>query len=185
MRQRRLMTIAAAVLVAALTLAPLAARAFNPQPEPPAFGMVGVGLGQTAVLNAVLTTEATPPPDPDTPTPDDGRPECRLVLAFVGADGRSLVDNSGALVKKTVALRGGAAEVLAIRASDVQGNRQLRLPLRAVVIGPPDDSAPSDCRGLVATMEVVSPLGWTQVLYAPAIPPPDPDQPPPDDGSGR
>lgn len=203
MRTRQLMTVAPALAVAAVILAPFAARAFNPQPEPPAYGMVGIGWGQTALINAVVA-DGQPPPDPDSPPPDDGGPACRLVLSFVGADGRTLVTDGGVEVKKPVSLRGGAAASLAVRASDFLGSRQLRLPLRAVVaIPPPDDSAPLACQGLLTTMEIFGPLGATQVLYTPPpddsapppddnvpppddnTPPPDDNIPPPDDGTGR
>jgi hypothetical protein len=193
--------------VVALGLTQASTRAFNPQPEPPAFGMVGIGRGQFAVLNAVLTTpvpdDSVPPPDPDSPPPDDGvnppddgRPVCRLVLSFVGADGRTLMDASGAEAKKTVELQGGVAASLTLRAADVLADAQLRRAIRAVMQGPPDDNTPSDCNGLVATMEIVGPNGWTQLLYAP-IPddsigppddgalPPDDQQPPPDDNVVR
>lgn len=170
--------------ILALGLTQASTRAFNPQPEPPAFGMIGLARGQFAVLSAVLVgppDDGTPPPDDQLPPPDDNRPACRLILAFVGADGRTLVDAAGLPTQKTVALRGGIAGSLMLRATDVLGTGQLRRPIRAVVVGPPDDDAPSDCRGLVATMELVNALGWTEVLYAPAVQPPDPVQPPPDD----
>jgi hypothetical protein len=186
MRTRRSVTVAAATLLIAFSLAPFATRAFNPQPEPPAFGVVGIGRGQFAVLNAVLTQ---PVPDDSSPPPDDNRSGCRLVLSFVGADGRTLLDASGAEAKKSVELRGGVAESLVLQAADVLADGQLRRSIRAVMIGPPDDSIPSDCTGLVATMEIVGPNGWTQVLYAPIpddnSPVPDDGAPPPDDGIVR
>ena len=38
-------------------------RAFNPQPDPPAFGLISLSPGQTLRLNVV--NRLTPPPDPD------------------------------------------------------------------------------------------------------------------------
>ena len=38
-------------------------RAFNPQPDPPAFGLISLNPGQTLRLNVV--NRLTPPPDPD------------------------------------------------------------------------------------------------------------------------
>jgi hypothetical protein len=38
-------------------------RAFNPQPDPPAFGLISLNPGQTLRLNVV--NHLTPPPDPD------------------------------------------------------------------------------------------------------------------------
>src|SRR6195256_3656290 len=37
--------------------------AFNPQPDPPAFGLISLNPGQTLRLNVV--NRLTPPPDPD------------------------------------------------------------------------------------------------------------------------
>jgi hypothetical protein len=151
---------------------------FNPQPEPPAFGMVGLARTQTAVLHAVLV----PVPEDGTPPPDDNR-SCRLVLSFVGAGGQPFHDAAGNEVRKPVTLRGRVADSLTLRSQDVLTGTQLRAPIRAVVTPVPDDGAPSDCRALVATLEIVGALGATQILYTP---PPDDGVPPPDDGlSGR
>jgi hypothetical protein len=114
------------------------------------FGMVGIARDQGAVINAVM---ANPP--------DDGHPGCRLVLTFVGADGRTLVNSSHTEIKKLVTLRGSTAERLAFRAADVIPENQLRLPIRAVLASPPDDGTPSACTGMVATLELVAPNGWT------------------------
>jgi hypothetical protein len=125
-------------------------RSFSPQPDPPRFGIVGLARDQSAVLNVVLGV----PPDP-------GHPGCQAVLSFAGADGRTLVTSSGAEIKKLVALRGSAAKRLSFRAADVLPEGQQRLSLRAVVDLPPDPDAPSDCTGLIATVELVAPNGWT------------------------
>jgi hypothetical protein len=57
------------------------AGAFNPQPDPPGFGMVGIAEGQTARLNVVNLGNADPqsPPDP-----------CRVELQFFDADGNPI-----------------------------------------------------------------------------------------------
>jgi len=118
------------------------------------FGMVGVARDQGVVLNVVM---ANPP--------DDSHPGCRLVLSFVGADGRTLVNPSRTEITKLVTLRGSAAERLAFRAADVMPENQLRLPIRAVLGNPPDDGTPSDCTGMVATLELVAPNGWTTLSF--------------------
>jgi hypothetical protein len=170
------------VWVVLAVLVPGAARAadFNPQPEPPAFGMVGLARTQTAVLSVVVTPvpdDGAPPPDPD-----DSR-RCRMVLSFVGGNGEAFHDAAGNEVSRLVTLRGRAAASLTLRAQDVLTGTQLRTPIRPVLAPPPDDSVPSDCRRLVATLEIVGPLGATQILYSP---PPDDQAPPPDDNlSGR
>jgi len=51
-------------------------RAFNPQPDPPAFGLVSVNPGQTLRLNVV--NRLSPPPEPDRL----GRSTRHAMLAF-------------------------------------------------------------------------------------------------------
>jgi hypothetical protein len=147
---RLAMALAGAGLVAVGT-----ARAFNPQPEPPAFGMVGMSQTQTAMLNAVLTHAA-----------DSTRPGCDVVLSFVDADGAPFHDAAGTEITKRVTLKGARAESLRLRPSEAMPDGQMRAPIRAVVTLPPDPMEPSDCTGLVATLELVSRRGLTQTLYA-------------------
>jgi hypothetical protein len=143
------------------------------------FGMVGLARTQTAVLNAVLAF----------PTPDDGRAACRMVLSFVDAQGRPFHDAAGSAVSEIIELRGGAAHSMRLRSGDVLRNDQLRIPIRAVLTPTPDDGLASHCSGLVATLEIVSALGVTEVLYSPtpddSSPTPDDGLPPADDGIGR
>jgi hypothetical protein len=174
---RKTMRVAIAVLVVAGLVAG-GVRAFNPQPEPPLwFGMVGLAQTQSAVLNVVLTT----PPDPNTP-PDPMRAGCRLGLSFMDAQGRPFHDAAGNEVKKVVELRGNVADSLRLRAGDAIPTGQLRAPIRALVSFPPDRAEPPECRGLVATLEIVSPLGFTQLLYVGQATPDD-GTPDPNDGS--
>jgi hypothetical protein len=58
------------------------AKAFNPQPDPPAFGLIGVDPFQTARLNVVCA---------DTPLPGGVNPgPCDVTLAFRDMSGRVL-----------------------------------------------------------------------------------------------
>jgi hypothetical protein len=57
-------------------------KAFNPQPDPPAFGMIGVDPYETARLNAVCATG--PLPGGVSPGP------CDVTLAFLDINGRSM-----------------------------------------------------------------------------------------------
>jgi len=126
------------------------AWSFNPQPDPPKFGIVGVARDQAVVLNAVLGEP-----------PDDGHPGCLVDLSFVGADGNTLVNAAGQAISLRTTLRGNVAQKLAFRAENVMREGQLRLPIRAVLADTPDDGTPSDCTGLIATVELVAPNGWT------------------------
>jgi hypothetical protein len=143
------------------------AAAFNPQPEPPAFGMMGLARTQWALLTAVLTQ----PPDP-------GAPACEMALSFVDSTGRLLNDAAGNPLTRRVSLRGNVAASLQVRSQDVIPDGQLRFAIRGVV-QPPDPGQPPDpqCVGLVATVEIVDLLGATRVLAVSQIHPPDPLEP--------
>jgi len=130
------------------------------------------------VLNVVLAQ----PPDPQQP-PDPGREACHLVLSFMDAQGRPFHDAAGNEVKKMVELRGNVADSLRLRSGDAIPAGQLRAPIRALLSQPPDPTQPSDCMGLVATLEIVGPLGFTQLLYVGQ--PPDPAVPSTNDGIVR
>ena len=60
----------------------LSVKAFNPQPDPPAFGLIGVDPFETARLNAVCA--ATPLPGGVNPGP------CDVTLAFLDINGRAI-----------------------------------------------------------------------------------------------
>jgi hypothetical protein len=115
--------------------------------ELPAFGLVGLARGQTAVLNLV-----------DVGLPS-GRPTCQVTAAFVDATGQVLHDRAGNPVQQTFVLRPNVAASLRLRAEDVLGNRQLRRSTRVVLV--PSETAPSDCACLVANREIVAPNGAT------------------------
>ena len=130
--------------------------AFNPQPEPPAFGMASLTRSQSAILSAVLTEAA------------GSTAACEVVLSFVDAQGEPFVDAAGAAVGKRVTLLGGVAQSLELRANAVIGE-EARVAIRAVLQPPPDPTA-EQCVGLVATLEIVNARGRTLVLYpGPAI----------------
>jgi hypothetical protein len=170
-------TVAPLVVSVALAAAGDMAADVNPRAERTAFGMVGLARTQTAVLNVVLS----PVPEDGSPPPDDDR-SCRVVLSFVGASGEPFHDAAGNEIKKMVTLRRQVAGSLTLRSQDVLTGTQVRAPIRAVLTPVPNDGAPAACRRLVATLEIVGPLGATQLLYTP---PPDDNQPPPDDNLRR
>jgi hypothetical protein len=85
MRRYFYQTIVSLTAVAALwsLMGPsLRVQAFNPQPDPPAFGLIGVDPYSTVRLNAVC---------PDTPLPGGVSPgPCLVTLAFRDANGTVL-----------------------------------------------------------------------------------------------
>jgi hypothetical protein len=114
-----------------------AVHAFNPQPEPPGFGMVGVINSQTARLTASLAA----PPEPDHGGFPPGPCRGELRLQFLDQAGRVVVE-------RTVRIATG--ESMALRSH-----------IRATVswIAPPEPERgfpPGPCRasGLFGTVEV-------------------------------
>jgi hypothetical protein len=136
---------------------------------PPAFGMVGLGRQQTAVLNAVLTGDV-----------EEGHPGCAVTLSFVDRKGDVFEDRVGNPFRATFVLRGNVAAELRMRAADILGPALLRVPIRGVVTQPPGPLENGDCSGLVVTLEIVGPLGETQVFASLARGPKDPPPPNPD-----
>jgi hypothetical protein len=150
------------VLLVTLLLAPAAADAFNPQPEPPAFGMIGIAPGQTARLNVARVH----PPDPGLPPGP-----CRVGLGFVDAEGGLL------LPAVQVTLRPGQAAFADIALGRGAVGAGGRMQIRAVFVPPIDPDRPGasrrlarECRDVVATLEVFDTESQqTQVILSPGV----------------
>ena len=126
--------------------------AFNPQPDPPAFGMLAVTHGQTARLNVVDTMDVPPGP-------------CREVeLMFLDSEGNIRQRSVQCLMSGHAAfldLNGNFLELTDNRA-EIRGKVHL--------INPPERTMTS----FVATIEVFdNETGRTSFILAP---PPDPDK---------
>jgi len=76
------MKVTMAIIAAASLLALTPARAFNPQPDPPGFGMLGVNPGETLRLS--IANQGTLNPDGFPPGP------CRVELGFVDGQGNGV-----------------------------------------------------------------------------------------------
>ena len=114
--------LAIAIAVAAVGAGVAQLKAFNPQPDPPGFGMVGIAEGQTARLNLVNLIAAGPagaPPDP-----------CRVELQFLDGDG-------SVVVARRVQLAAGHAAFLDFTPAFVPVNTvgAVAAPLRAEIRG--------------------------------------------------
>jgi hypothetical protein len=154
-RTLRFRYLAAAALVVFLGIGALSrsATAFNPQPDPPGFGMVGIADGETARLNLVNlgipTTTELPPP-------------CRAHLKFFDGDGNLLAS-------RLVDLKPGEAAFLDFVPSfgpPVDGTAAA--PLRAEIRGavrPVDNLFAPPCKATVEIFDNAS--GRTSILYAP------------------
>jgi hypothetical protein len=135
---------AARVAVIACLATALPAAAFNPQPDPPGFGMVGIVRDQTAGLS-VVNIGGLSPPEPDAP----------VELLFLDGAGTTLA-------RAVVTAAGGTAAFLDLRGdslaiSDPDERMQIRAVVRAV-----GDQRPS----LVPTLELFdTATGRTTVSY--------------------
>ncbi|HEY2153160.1 MAG TPA: hypothetical protein VGH34_20290 [Vicinamibacterales bacterium] len=133
-------------------------KAFNPQPDPPRFGMVGIAEGQTARLNLVNLLS----PDPSTLPPGP----CRAELQFLDGDGN-------VVASRGVQLTAGHAAFLDFTPSfvPVSTNGDAVAPLRAEiranvalgVAGLP----PGPCR---ATLEIFDNATARTTVFVPSGP---------------
>ena len=127
-------------------------RAFNPQPDPPGFGMVGIAAGQTARLNIVNLGNG-PPAVP---------PPCRASLQFF--------DNQGNCWPSAGARRSGKPVFLDLAANfpPANGAGDVLAPPRAEIRAAtetPDGELPPPCK---ATLEIFdNASGRTSVSFPP------------------
>lgn len=180
-RRRRVV----AGVIAAATLLGMGAPAPAQTPLPPiakkelpAFGMIGLGKGQVAILNLVLFE-----------APAENHPGCQVTASFVDAEGAVFNDLSGNAVTETFTLQPQVASELALPSAEILAAGQLRTRIRAVLTPVPSLAVPSRCACLMANLELVNANGHTTVLdYGKRNPSdaPDSDQPvpmPPRDGA--
>jgi hypothetical protein len=128
-------------------------QAFNPQPDPPRLGMVGIADGQTARLNLANVS-----------APDDVLipPPCRARLQILDADGN-------VLAQQRVAVAAGHAMFVDFRPSFVPTNvgdvlGPLRAEIRAAVDFA-DGAVPPPCR---VSLEIFdNETGRTQIAMLP------------------
>ena len=149
--------IVVAVAIAAVGVAHL--RAFNPQPDPPRFGMVGIAEGQTARLNMVNLLPAGPAAVPPGP--------CRAELQFLDGDGN-------VLAARRVRLEAGHAAFLDFTPASVPINTNgdavapLRAEIRASVNVGVGEIPPGPCR---ATLEIFDNATARTAVFVPPGPP--------------
>ncbi len=130
------------------------AGAFNPQPDPPGYGMVGIADGETARLNIVNVGV----PDPTTGIPPG---PCRARLQFVDADGNELASRG-------VAPEMGHAKFLDFTPRfvpvDTAAGAPLRAEIRAVVLTD-NGVPPGPCRVTLEIFDNVT--GRSEVVLPP------------------
>lgn len=153
------LAIVTAITIAAVGVGVAHLRAFNPQPDPPRFGMVGIAEGQTARLNLV---NLIPPGPPDVP-PDP----CRAELQFLDGDGN-------VVASRRVQLEAGHAAFLDFTPAFVPINTNgdastpLRAEIRASVNVGVGGIPPGPCR---ATLEIFDNTTGRTSVFTPPGPP--------------
>jgi hypothetical protein len=159
------------------------AFAFNPQPDPPGFGMVSLTHEQTMRVNVVNLSN---PPEPDRgQSPPD---PCRVLLTFRNAQGQPITNGDGQVIRRNVVLQAGESAFLDLNGAQFgtvgDTNLPTRTPLRPFVRvsqGPKPDlkngTPPDPC---FATMEVFdNATGRTSLFIAGSprlVDPPEPDR---------
>ena len=139
--------------------------AFNPQPDPPGFGIVGITRNETLRINIVnlALADRELPPDP-----------CRVVLSFRDAQGHPLTNGDNQVIRRAVDLQAGESAFL-----DLNGNQfgpgdttlptrvQLR-PFVRVVEGPRPGIGGTPPDPCFPTMEVFDNSTGRTTLFAAA-----------------
>ena len=165
MRNRKRQTL----IIAAITLAALAAigiafkaqrvAAFNPQPDPPGYGLVGITDVQSIRINAVNTAPPGTPPDP-----------CRVVMIFRDANGNPFLNGNGNVIRRVALLNGGESAFLVLNGAnlgrDPNGRVQLRPDVRVQQADGTPESPPDPC---IPTVEVISNATSRTQFMLPAV----------------
>ena len=135
--------------------------AFNPQPDPPAFGMIGITHEQTARLNVVNWGDVNPGPCRSSGEVQPG--PCRVEVEFIWFDSQGNV-----LLRSTETLMPGHAAFLDLDGGTLPrdtgppsagGNRtQVRAKIR-LLDDPNLAPVPQGDRNLAATVEVFDNFG--------------------------
>jgi hypothetical protein len=117
-------------------------EAFNPQPDPPGFGIFGISESQIMKINVVNTAPV--------PSADTSSDPCRVVMTVLDQNGNALTRSDGAVIRRIAQLAGGQSISIAVDASNFI--RSGRLQLRPVAqiqqadgdgLHPPDPCIPS------------------------------------------
>ncbi len=162
---------ATAVAFAAIGVGVAHLKAFNPQPDPPRFGMVGIAEGQTARLNLVNLI----PPGPPDVTPDP----CRAKLQFLDGDGN-------VVASRLVRLEAGHAAFLDFAPTFVPVNTvgdvaaPVRAEIRANVELGVAGLPPGPCRATLEIFDNTTARTTVFVASGPRACPPGPPIAPPD-----
>ena len=143
---------------------PQQVRAFNPQPDPPGYGLVGITQGQTIRITVINTADL---PDPDTPNP------ARVVITFKDGNGNLFRNSDGNPIRRVALLKGGQSASLDLNANDFAKafDATGRLQLRPVAQIQPADGVngtpPAPC---IPTVEVFNNANGRTQFVMPFLP---------------
>ncbi len=156
MKYKRILTIAGTA-VSSVTFAAFGifqifqtqVKAFNPQPDPPRLGMLGITDGQTIRISVVNTV---------IPQIKQSSNPCRVVLTFRNAEGAIFRDGRGSEISRTEFLAAGRSFYLDLNADDfTKEMRGGRLQLRPVIqIQQADGSRTQSPDPCIPTAEVIN-----------------------------
>lgn len=141
--------------------------AFNPQPDPPGYGMVGIALGQTLRVTVVNTNPAPNgefPPDP-----------IRVVINFRDGNNNLFRNGDDIPVRRVVLLNGGESTSLDLNADDFGRSTDTsgRIQLRPVVaIQQPNGVGNFPPDPIIPTAEVFNNNNGRTQFVVPALLPP-------------
>jgi hypothetical protein len=173
MKNRRTFMIASAAFILIglatfgfLRYSPQQVRAFNPQPDPPGYGLVGITNGQTVRISVVNTglADSNLPPDP-----------IRVVMTFRDTDGNLFRNSDGNPIRRVVLLKGGESALLELNAdnfariADASGRIQLRPVVQIQQADGTNQAPPDPC---IPSVEVFNNSnGRTQFMmpFLPAV----------------
>ncbi len=153
MKHKRLLTLTAIMIAAGMVLvfvkfAPQVVKAFNPQPDPPGFGIFGITEGQS-IRFSVVNTNLSAPPEPDLPPP------CRVVMTLRDSTGSPVLRPNGTPVHRVVELGRGESASLAFNGDNLpRGSDGLVRPdIKIQQADPVDGQFPPPC---IPSAEVIS-----------------------------
>jgi hypothetical protein len=163
--------VAVAIALAAVGFGIAHLKAFNPQPDPPRFGMVGIAEGQTARLNLVNLY----PPGPRVVPPDP----CRAELQFLDGDGNVVAARRVQLVAGHAAFLDFAPAFVPINTVG-DAVAPLRAEIRANVVLAAGGVPPGPCRATLEIFDNATARTTVFVASGPRACPPGPPVAPPD-----
>lgn len=153
MKHKILLTLTAVIIAAAAVLlfirfAPKVVKAFNPQPDPPGFGIFGISEGQS-IRFSVVNTNLSAPPEPDF------APPCRVVMTLRDSSGHAVLRPNGTPVHRVVELGRGESAYLSFNGDNLPrgSDGMVRPDVKVQQADPVDGQIPPPC---IPSAEVIS-----------------------------